>query len=326
MFERILVALDGSKAAEAALGPAAALAEKLGSSLILLHVIEKRPPKRVHGEAHLSAPAEASAYLAGIAAELSARSRGLSISTHVHEGPAESGLAATLAAHAGELDFDLAVMAVHGSSGLAERLSASLPLRVAASFGGSGHGDEGASVLVLRGGPATSRGFPSRIVVPLDGKPEHEASLAKAAFLAKALGLPMRLVTVVPRHGAEWGGAGSALALLAPALSGAQLEYSAKAAREYLETAAARLRAGGLSVEIGLERGRPVRGLIKALAPKEDLVVLSTHRRLGIDASLDGCFAASFAASYPGMSLIVPIGRGAPGEEPRAWGGTSSTR
>ena len=324
MFERILVALDGSKAAEAALGPAAALAERLGSSLILLHVIEARPPKRVHGEAHLSAPAEASAYLAGIAAELSAR--GLSISTHVHQGPAESGLAATLAAHAGELDFDLAVMAVHGSSGLAERLSASLPLRVAASFGGSGRGDEGASVLVLRGGPAASRALPSRVVVPLDGKPAHEASLAKATFLAKALGLPIRLVTVVPRHGAEWGGAGSALALLAPALSGAQLEYSAKAAREYLETAAARLRAEGLSVEISLERGRPVRGLIKALAPKEDLVVLSTHRRRGIDASLDGCFAASFAASYPGMSLIVPIGRSATGEEPRAWGGTSSTR
>jgi nucleotide-binding universal stress UspA family protein len=311
MFEHILVALDGSKAAEAALGPAAALAGKLGSSLILLHVIERKPPKRVHGEAHLSAPAEASAYLERIAAELSAQgpARGLAIRTHVHEGSAQSGLAATLAAHAGELDFDLAVMAVHGSSGLAERLSASLPLRVAASFGDLSRGDEGASVLVLREGSAASRALPSRVVVPLDGKPEHEASLAKAAFLAKALGLPIKLVTAVPRHGAEWGGAGSALALLSPALSGAQLEYSAKAAREYLEAIAARLRAEGLSVETGIERGRPVRSLIKALAPKADLVVLSTHRRLGIDASLDGCFAASFAASYPGMSLIVPVYR-----------------
>ena len=109
-------------------------------------------------------------------------------------------------------------------------------------------------------------------------------------------------------------------------MSGAQLEYSAKAAREYLETAAARLRVEGLSVETGLERGRPVRGLIKALAPKEDLVVLSTHRRLGIDASLDGCFAASFAASYPGMSLIVPIGRSASKEDGSAKSGASSAR
>lgn len=308
MFESILVALDGSTAAEAALAPAAALAAKLGSGLILLHVIEKRPPRRVHGEAHLSGRAEAEAYLEKKAAELSARNPGLSIRSHVHEGPAGRGLAASLAAHAGELDFDLAAMAIHGRGGLAERLSASLPLRVAAACGEAGCRDEGASVLVLRGGRAAGPALPSRIVVPLDGRPEHEASLAKAAFLASALGLPLRLVTVVPRHGAEWGGAGSALALLAPALSGAQLEYSMRAASEYLGGLAARLRAGGLEVETELLRGRPVPSLLGALDPGSELAVLSTHRRLGIDASLDGCFAASFAAGYPGMSLIVPIG------------------
>jgi nucleotide-binding universal stress UspA family protein len=308
MFESILVALDGSAAAEAALAPAAALAGRLGSGLILLHVVEGRPPRRVHGETHLSGKAEAEAYLRERAAELSARGPGLSIRTHVHEGPAASGLASSLAAHAGELDFDLAVMAIHGRGGLAERLSASLPLRVAAACGEAGCRDEGVSVLVLRGGRAVGPALPSRIVVPLDGRPEHEASLAKAAFLARRLGLPLRLVAVVPRHGAEWGGAGSALALLAPALSGAQLEYSVQGARDYLEAQAARLRAEGLEVGTEVLRGRPVPGLLRALDPRAELAVLSTHRRLGLDASLDGCFAASFAAGYPGMSLIVPIG------------------
>lgn len=304
MFERILVTLDGSAASEAALGPAAALAERLGSALVLLHVVERRPPRLVHGQAHLSSPAEAEAYLGRKAAEL--RARGLAASVHVHEG-AEAGTARAIAAHSGELDFDLAVMAVHGGRGLAELLSASLPLRVAAACGEASCADEGPAVLVVRAGRPLGAALPSRIVLPLDGSPDHEASVPRAAYLAKALGLPLRLVSVVPRHGAEGGGPGSALALLAPALSGASLEYSAGAAEAYLASLAARLGADGLAVEVIVERGRPVPALLRLLSPEGDLAVLSTHRRLGLDASLDGCFAAGFAAAYRGASLIVPI-------------------
>jgi len=87
MFERIIVTLDGSASAENALPVARELARRLGSSLVLLHVIEARPPKLVHGERHLATPTEAEAYLGAIVASLEAE--GIKAEAHVHDAGAE---------------------------------------------------------------------------------------------------------------------------------------------------------------------------------------------------------------------------------------------
>jgi nucleotide-binding universal stress UspA family protein len=53
LFDHIVVPLDGSKLAEAALPVASVLAEKLGAKVTLLHAIEKGAPEEIHGQRHL---------------------------------------------------------------------------------------------------------------------------------------------------------------------------------------------------------------------------------------------------------------------------------
>ena len=302
MFERIIVTLDGSASSEAALPVAEELSRRLGSSLVLLHVIEARPPKAVHGERHLAGASEAEAYLAAIVARL--KTEGIRASAHVHDAAAgfakgqasgARGVAASVAAHEAEFGNDLAIMAAHGKHGLVDTLSGSLPLKVAASGG--------AAVLL-----ATPGFSPRRILLPLDGRSEHEAALPAAMTLAKAFGLPILLVAAVPRSAAEAGGPGAAFALLAPALSGASLELAAEGEGTYLAAVAARLAAEGIESERKVVRGKPAKAIVAA-GEEGDLLVLSTHRRLGLDASLDGCVAFGAARRWRGPMLIMPIAR-----------------
>lgn len=330
MFERIIVTLDGSESSEAALGAAAETASRLGSELVLLHVLEKRPPRAIHGERHLAAKAEAEAYLAGLAESLA--ERGLRASYHVHEGaegsgggaamrgsPAQRGgaessaaVARAVAEHQAELGTDLAVMAAHGRRGAASALSSSLPLKVASSGGAAvllvpreGFAAKGLARDGLAGTAGAGLG-PKRIVLPLDGRPEHEASLPYASALAKAFGVGLLLVAALPRSAAEGGGDAASLARLAPALSGACLEYAAGAEEEYLASVKDRLAAEGVAASVLVARGRPAKAIASA-CERGDLVVLSTHRRLGLDASLDGCVAFEVARRWRGAMLIVPI-------------------
>ena len=310
MFERIIVTLDGSSSSEAALPAAEALARRLGSSLVLLHVIESKPPRAVHGEHHIATSTEAEGYLAPIAARL--RAGGLRAEAHVHDaGTGESGdgrgVAASVAAHEAEFGNDLAVMAAHGKHGLSEALSGSLPLKVAASGG--------AAVLLVPRPAARGAGTavqppetfaPLRLLVPLDGRPEHETALPAAVALAKAFGLGLRLIAVVPRSAADSGGAGIAFARLAPALSSASLEYAAEGVEAYLAGVAKRLAADGATADWRVLRGRPAKAIVAA-AQEGDLLMLSTHRRLGIDASLDGCVAFGVAQLWRGAMIIVPV-------------------
>ena len=304
MFERIIVTLDGSQSSEAALTAATETARALGSSLVLLHVLEKRPPKAVHGERHLATKGEAEAYLASLAERLAAE--GLRASYHVHDEASESegkqdpkgssAIARAVADHEVEFGGGLAVMAAHGRRGAASALSSSLPLKVAS--------EGGAAVLLVPQGPFV----PRRIVLPLDGRPEHEAALPAAAALAKAFGLGIKLVAAVPRSASEGGGNGASIARLAPALSGASLEYAASAEGEYLSGVATRLEAQGIASEKVVLRGRPAKAIVSACA-EGDLLALSTHRRLGLDASLDGCVAFEAARRWHGAMLVVPIAK-----------------
>ena len=68
MIRRILVPLDGTDLAEAALPVAAALCVKLGAEVVLVHLLEKRAPRAVHGRPHLATAGAAEAYLNQIAA------------------------------------------------------------------------------------------------------------------------------------------------------------------------------------------------------------------------------------------------------------------
>ncbi len=301
MFERIIVPLDGSPSAEAALPAAQELARRLGSSIVLLHVIEARPPRLIHGERHIATEEEAEAYLAPIARRLT--EAGLSMRSHVHvHVHGARRVAAEVAAHESEFGNDLAVMVAHGRRGLADILAGSLPLKVAAAGG--------ASVLLVAPESAHDPAVfaPARILAPLDGRQDHEAALPAAALLAKTFAVGLELISGVPRRGSEAGGAGSVLQRLSPALSGASLEYAAEGAQAYLAETAQRLSVEGIATTWSLKRGKPARAILAGAEP-DDLIVMSTHRRLGLDASLEGCVAFGVAGKWAGNMLLVPIGR-----------------
>lgn len=113
----LLVPLDGSALAEAALPLAGHLAATLQADLHLLRVVEPVDEARYRGWApRITDPAaelgEAWRYLEAIASPLR-RARGM-VEVHVRLGPAPS----TIALLAEELGVDLIVMATHGRGGL----------------------------------------------------------------------------------------------------------------------------------------------------------------------------------------------------------------
>ncbi len=117
MYKRILIPLDGSEFAEAALPHARALAACTGAELVLLRVAvqplygsispDSSPSIRADTEA------EASAYLDRVAGEL--RAAGFRVTAETCTGP----VAETILDYAAGIRADLIVMSTHGRSGLA---------------------------------------------------------------------------------------------------------------------------------------------------------------------------------------------------------------
>jgi nucleotide-binding universal stress UspA family protein len=126
-FSRILVPLDGSRLAEAVLPAACSIARKLGARLLLVHVLERDPPRTVHGEPHLRSAGDASAYLEEHATPM--RERGLTVEVHVHERPV-TDVAAALDGYTHELAADLIAMCAHGRSNLRTQLIGSIAERI----------------------------------------------------------------------------------------------------------------------------------------------------------------------------------------------------
>ena len=111
MFKHLLVPLDGSAPAEAALPAAAFLAARCAARVTLLHIIELDAPATIHGARHLHQREEAAAYLEDIRTR--AFPAGAAVACHVHEA-AMADVAHGIVEHEGELAPDLIVMCAHG--------------------------------------------------------------------------------------------------------------------------------------------------------------------------------------------------------------------
>jgi nucleotide-binding universal stress UspA family protein len=136
MYQRILVALDGSALAERILPYAEALGDKFGATLIVLRATTP-PSEIVAAEAAAGAipvsPAvadateiteaeqrDAAGYLRGVAARL--RARGLTVEVNEPEGR----IAEAILARARDLRADLIAMTTHGRGGLGRALFGSI--------------------------------------------------------------------------------------------------------------------------------------------------------------------------------------------------------
>jgi nucleotide-binding universal stress UspA family protein len=259
MYERIVVPLDGSSAAEAAIAYTRLIPSR---SVRLVYVAPARtdvsPDFLAIARTKLrSAPEEVeSAYLARIGAAL--RSGARSVECLVRLGdPAEQIIAA-----AG--DADLIVMAsVHlGDGRLADGSVADRVVRHAPI-----------PTLVVRAQGAVIPPRFARLVVPWDGSALAETALPVARRLAVDLGASLHLVRVVEP--------GAALDLVEVGLFSSRLyESTLKSLKEEAGAELAHLQeremGHGIAISSDLRVGAPAAELLAAIRP-DDLVVMTTH-------------------------------------------------
>lgn len=286
MFKHLLVPLDGSRLAEAAVPLAARLASKAQARVTLLHVIERAAPPTVHGDTHLTSAEEAQRYLERIAREGFAADA--QVDWHVHREEIEH-VAQSLAEHAREFTPDLIVMASHGHPRLTQRLFGTIPQQIVQRTS--------TPVLLAQAGPDGVVSIPfRRILIPLDGQVEHEAALSPAVEIAQLCDATLRLVMVVPTRDSiegEW----ASTAQLLPGATELVLDMEQESGTEYLARHVERLRQAGLSCTATIARGSPVQILDQMILDHgADLVALATHGAAG---------ARAFWSGSIGQKLIV---------------------
>jgi nucleotide-binding universal stress UspA family protein len=296
MFRRLLVPLDGSRVSEAVLPMAATLAKQAGARVTLLHVIERHAPPTVHGERHLTTAAEAESYLAETARRCFPP--GAAVDWHVH-APEITDVAHSLAEHAGELESDLVVMLAHGRKQLRRWFVGTVAQQVLRR--------SLAPILLVQAGPDGTVAVPFRqILVPLDGRAEHEAGLPAAVELARLASAPVHLLMVVPTPSAL-GGSEAATGQLLPTATREVLELAEQEGVQYLERHVERLREAGIPASATVARGEPadvIRDTAARLAA--DLIVLGTHGSAGVEAFWSGSLGQRLLGRIPASFLLAP--------------------
>ncbi|MSP12277.1 MAG: universal stress protein [Chloroflexi bacterium] len=311
--QRILVPLDGSRLAEAVLGAVALFAGRYQATVILLHVIEQRPPATIHGEHHLADTAEAQAYLEGVATRLrSISSVSYPIEIHVHrEG--EGDVARSIVLHTQEIGSNLIVLCTHGRGGLKDLFYGSIALQVLQ------HGT--CPILMIppaegrlnatTGSPLDPTGIASfaleQILVPLDGLPSHEQGFTVAAAIAGAFKAQMHLVLVIPTLSTLSGGQ-ALTGLLLPGTMRAVLDLARQGGVDYLQQLLDRCRLEALAASAEIIRGDPVPAVLD-LAGRLDigLIIMASHGKTGLDAFLSGSVAPRIALRAVQPLLLIRV-------------------
>jgi len=300
MFKHLLVPLDGSKLAEASLPAAVMLSQALGSTVTLLHIIEKDVSPEIHGDRHLTNNDEACKYLDEVAQRFFPPN--VQVETHVHTEQV-SDITRSIVDHTGEFAPDLIVMCTHGEGGLKEIMMGSIAQQVI------GRGKT--PILLVKAGEEGAVPFTSfkKILVPLDGKAEHEQCLPVAAGLAQLFSANLALLTVVHTLG-TLPGERAATGWMLPGATRAILDLDEQTAEEYLEKQAAEQRANGLKVSTSVRRGDPAQQILAvAQAQGTDLIVLGTHGKGGMKAFWAGSVAPKVVVEAKSPLLLVPVKR-----------------
>ena len=118
-FEKIMVPLDGSELAESAVGPALAIAQSMGSELVLFRVAQRIPRTQklaempdVYDDVVAATYREAREYLEAVQVKVGYDK------TSVEYRPASEGIARQILGYAASEQVDLIVMSSHGRTGV----------------------------------------------------------------------------------------------------------------------------------------------------------------------------------------------------------------
>lgn len=274
---KILVPLDASTTAEAALPLAAKLAHRFGGSLVLTTVLEL--PSFV-SDANL--PQQQQQWL-----ETYLDDRRCEVEAHVPcRVRLEKGQSAsTLIRLAQEEEVDLIVLTSHGRSGPGRWLMGSVSDKLM----------RGAPcpVLIMRAPWASLE----RVLVPLDGTPQAEASLAPAAALAR--GGKLTLIRVQDFHPQSYPGP-------APMLGeSALIEHSEANAKDYLSHCSVRLSSPNYQLETLLRHGSAASEILDAASQDTDLIVLASQVKSWAERAFFGSVAERVIHHAPCPVLLI---------------------
>lgn len=288
MFDRMIIPLDGSDLAEAAIAYATLIPSR---QVRFLHVQpapgEALPPpvELAPQQPCVSAESIAHDYLSRATSSFARHGRDIELSV-LYGDPAEQIIGAAL-------DANLIVMTTRGRGAGGRLISGSVADRVAR------HAP--VPTLVVRGGTRPIAATPiQRIVVPLDGSTVAERALPTAAILAKELSVPLALVTV-----AESPEQSDTIPDEQPVISGnTDLRGERARIETRLSTTAAKLRHDAVAVTTEVRAGQPAVELIAAIT-SGDVIVMTTHGGGGAQRWYIGGVAEKLLRQAPVPVLLV---------------------
>lgn len=298
MYDRILVPLDGSSLAEAALD----VARLIPGRLAYLLRVEAEAPQVDHyispsgHETHRRTVfREGDEYLQRVASTLRTEDRDVEV---LQSWGDPAGRIVEAAA-----DVDVIVMATNGRGAAGRILYGSVADRVAR--------EASIPVLLVPGGYRPFEPPISRILVPLDGSELAETAIPAAMELARELGLPIHTVCVAEtRPGENSGVSGESRCDRTQRTS----TFAEHAARIYLADCIQR-HGDAVATTFEVRSGGAVAELRRVIVPG-DMVVMTTHGHRGLRRLILGSVADALVqqASAPILLLRAGMANATPGQ------------
>jgi nucleotide-binding universal stress UspA family protein len=307
MFTNVVVPLDGSREATAALPVARTLAALGDSSIRLVRVVHR--PAGLFA-AHANQVREASAYLDEVVRD---RLAGVDqpVSTHVHSGDVVEAIIGEV----GDGGSDVIVMATRGHAGVIRAVLGSTASELLSK--------SPVPVVLVRAGARPMDSI-RQILAPVDGSPESEQSLPAVADLAGLTGAKVLLLQVVtPSPIPTWASDIVAGYELGQYVTPGQVDRAAVMdATQYVNRLAERFTTRLISTEaLAILGDAPKTITATAEAAKVDLIVMRTHAHTGAARAVLGSVADAVVRS---ASTPVMLVRGPRRADARATGETHS--
>lgn len=295
VYDRVLIAVDGSDEARRAARRGLALAREFDTSVDVLYAIERSRLRLTRTGAEKSRLQESgAAALAEI--EALASETGQSVSTELTEGKP----AVRISEYATERNADLVVVGRQGQTGVGRRLLGGVTEKVL--------NRSAVPVLVVPGDEddSTSADGYSRLLVPTDGSDNAEAAIPHGAAIGRNHGSDVHVLNVVDLQAAggifDAGGVETAF-----------VERLEERGREAVEKVSGRIKgaAPNVTVTTAIERTASYGGTAATIREyveenQIDLVVMGSHGRSNLGRGVIGSVASSVLRTVDIPVLVVP--------------------
>ena len=209
-------------------------------------------------------------------------------------------LAGGIAMHVKELGCDLVILCTHGSHVFTHPLFGSIAQRILAL--------NTVPVLIVKPHSTTDpTAFAiNRILVPITTDKAHPGGIEAAKSLAGIISVPLHVLLIVERF-RDIAGNDVTVTRFLPSATRHLLDLKADTGETYLARIRSRLEKSGLTVTTSIRRNRPAEGIIdESRTSNADLIVMSTHRRKGIEAFWRGSVASKVCRRSMVPVLLVP--------------------